>query len=215
MSSPYRESAASSVQCPRCGTDTAGGDISACLDGCGVWVTPEAAGTAFEPSELHASRLTSWFRQRCACPSCGKTMTLRGHDMSLFQGCDAHGFWVDDSTITQTGLGRLAIAPRVTQARAAAKARREALARIAAEGRERMQAEEHEAATRREDAARAVAEAKEARERALREAKRHALTTKVRAALASGEVGPLVDELIRLDDAITQLAHRVTNTERY
>jgi hypothetical protein len=33
-------------------------------------------------------------------------MTLRGSEPGLFQGCDAHGFWIDTDTVQHTGLAR-------------------------------------------------------------------------------------------------------------
>lgn len=221
MAGPYRESATSSIQCPRCGVETAAGDIVACIDGCGIWVHAETAA-AFDASELRPSRITSWFRERCACPQCGKPMTLRGHDMSLFQGCDAHGFWVDDSTVTQTGLGRLAVASRIVHARAQAKTRKEGIERAAAEERERKLAEERDARERgttleveraraRAEAERLAREAEEARRVAIRLARRKELGDRIRSAIASGDVEPLVDELMRLNDALELLASRMTD----
>lgn len=222
MSSPYRESASASINCPRCSVETAGGELVACVDGCGLWVPSEAAQTAFESSELKPSRVASWFRTLCVCPLCGKQMTLRGHDMSLFQGCDAHGFWVDESTITQTGLGRLAMSARLGQARAQAKlakeertrALREEHARLESlerEARERGTTAAAEAARQRELEAEALREQAETRARAAREAKRQQLAISVRAAIAGGDVMPIVDELMRLHDGIVMLANRITD----
>lgn len=222
MSSPYRESASSAIQCPRCGIETAGGDLVACVDSCGVWVTTEATQTAFEASELKPSRVASWFRTLCACPVCSKPMTLRGHDMSLFQGCDAHGFWVDESTVTQTGLGRVSMSARLGQARAHAKLAKDAQVQAAREEQARIAMLEHqarergttaaaEAARQRELEAKAAREAAEERARALREKKRQRLAATVRAAIADDDVMPIVDELMRLDDAITTLANRMTD----
>lgn len=222
MTGPYRESAASSIQCPRCGVETGPGDIVACMDGCGVWVHAEAAETTLEASELKPSRVTSWFREKCACPQCGKQMTLRGHDMSLFQGCDAHGFWIDDSTVMQTGLGRVAVAPRVLQARAHAKQRkREALERAAIAEAERKAQEqaarergltlEMQRALDREKAERAAREAEEAKRRAARAARRDELADRVKKAVEGGNVEPLVDELMRIHDALETLAARMTD----
>jgi hypothetical protein len=236
--SPYREAASTSINCPRCGVETAGGELVACLDACGVWVTSEAAQTAFEPSELRPSRIASWVRTLCGCPLCGKSMTLRGHDMSLFQGCDAHGFWVDDTAVTQTGLGRTVMTARLGQARAQARLTKEARARAPQEERERAEAAERlerdraqmlardareranalaQQALEREAAAAAEAarqreievQAAEARRLAQREAKRERLADQLRAAIAGGDMAPIIDELMRLDDAITTLANRV------
>ncbi len=211
MSSPYRESASSPILCPRCGIETPGGDLVACVDGCGVWVSSEAARTAFESSELKPSRVASWFRTLCGCPGCGKQMTLRGHDMSLFQGCDAHGFWVDESTVTQTGLGRLTMAARLGQARALAKLTKEERARVARDEPALREAIDREVRERAAAAAEALREAAEARARALREAKREKLAVLVRSAVAGGDVMPIVDELLRLEDAIITLANRITD----
>ncbi len=169
MSSPYRESATSTIECPRCGKRTASGEIIACIEGCGIWVSSEAAQTAFEASELAPSRIVSWFRTRVGCPLCSKQMTLRGHDMSLFQGCDSHGFWVDDSTITQTGLGRSSMTARLRDARDAAQRIIDERARPEREAREReAAARQRELDLEREAAERERAQVLE-RERAARE----------------------------------------------
>jgi flagellar biosynthesis GTPase FlhF len=250
MSSPYREPATSAIECPRCRKVTASGEIVACLDRCGVWVTSEAAHTAFEASELKPSRIATWFRTRVGCPLCGKRMTLRGHDMSLFQGCDAHGFWVDESTITQTGLGRTTMAPRMAEARAAAKRIVNELTRPEREAseRERVLAAEEQAreiALAAEEEAKREAEAKRARDaaelqrqlaaeaaerervrlaeelerqrqRAIAEAEalRARTIERVNAAIKSGDSAPIVDELLRLDAIVKELAARVTDLER-
>lgn len=194
------------------------GDLAACIDGCGAWVTVEAAQLLLQPSELRPSRITSWFRERCNCPMCGVSMTLRGHDMSLFQGCDSHGFWIDDSTITQTNLAHPQHAARVSQMRAAAKALRDELARIAAEERARREAEPHvraqleaaEAEARAEAERRAREEAEE-RARAAREAHRKRVHDVVSHAVERGNLHPIVEHLMRLEDAINSLASRITN----
>jgi hypothetical protein len=175
MAGPYRETASSSIQCPRCSEQTPPGDLVACIDGCGIWVAAEIANDVLEPAELHPSRITSWFRKRCACPMCGTQMTLRGHDMSLFLGCDTHGMWIDDSTVTQTGLGRAAVAARLIDARKAAASKRAERDRLKAEEDARRSAElrtleEHiEADARaRKEAIAAAARALQARQDAVR-----------------------------------------------
>src|SRR4051812_26701811 len=97
------------------------GAIAACTRSCGVWVNAETAQDVLVASELAKSRLTSWFRERVPCPHCSALMSLRGNDMALFQGCDDHGFWIDEETVSQTGLARPASAARVAIARDAAK----------------------------------------------------------------------------------------------
>src|SRR5512143_477704 len=124
MAGPYRESQLTTIDCPRCGRSlpAATEGIGACIAGCGVWVVAETAPELFAADELKPSRLTTWFRERSPCPHCSTQMTLRGHDMALFQGCDEHGFWIDADTVGQTGLGRPATAGRLARARAAADA---------------------------------------------------------------------------------------------
>lgn len=206
MAGPYRESTAASIQCPRCGQETPPGELVACIDGCGIWVTSEAATTLFEASELKRSRVTSWFRERCACPLCSKVMSLYGHDMSLFLGCDAHGFWVDDSTVTQTGLGRSSAASRVADARVRAKAIVDARKRAAAEARAAREAAASEASAR-DEAARLEALARrmeEARVRAARlEAVRPYLDL-IAAAVESRDFLPLAEKLRELEERIAR-----------
>jgi hypothetical protein len=102
-------------------------------------------------------------------------MTLRGHDMSRFLGCDTHGMWIDDSTVTQIGLGRVAVAARLIGARKAAKSKRDERDRLKAEEDARRSAEQRtlaghiEADARaREEAAAAAARARQARQDAVR-----------------------------------------------
>jgi hypothetical protein len=195
------------------------GELAACIEGCGAWVTAEAAQTLLLASELRPSRITSWFREPCSCPVCGTQMTLCGHDMSLFQGCDSHGFWIDESTIAQTNFAHPMHASRVAQMRAAAKALREEIERREAEERARLAEEpivrarreaEQQTAKRaaREAAEGAAREAELVRERVLREERRQRYAMLVQAAV-EGDVLPLVDELVRLDETITALESRV------
>lgn len=175
MAGPYRASTASSISCPRCGEETPPGEIVACVDGCGVWVTAAIAADVLEPSELSPSRITSWYREPCGCPLCGAQMTLHGHDMSRFLGCPTHGMWIDDSTVTQTGLGRVAVVARLIEARKAAKSKRDERERLRAEESARRLAEQETLAKRveadsraRHEAAAAAARALQAREAAVR-----------------------------------------------
>src|SRR3954462_8198131 len=98
MACPYRESAASSIDCPRCTRALPPGTLTGCVARCGIWVTSVIAADVFDAAELAPSRLTTWFRELTACPHCSVMVTLRGYDMSLFMGCEAHGYWVDDET---------------------------------------------------------------------------------------------------------------------
>jgi len=138
--------------------------------------------------------------------------------MSLFQGCDKHGFWIDDSTVMSTNLAHPANAPRVAQMRAATKLLRDELARAAAEEAARLAEEpaarakrEAEAARDREEAARKAQRDADERARRQREAKRNRVEELVHRAVDRRDIDGLVDELMRLDDAITSLANRITN----
>jgi hypothetical protein len=178
-----------------------------------VWVNAETARDAFVPAELAPSRLTSWFRERVPCPYCQALMTLRGHDMALFQGCDDHGFWIDDETVGQTGLARAAVTPQVQRAREAAKAmrieqeRREASerdARAAAE-RERLERENSAEAI----AARRAADEAERRRQETLAWRRAPVIRLLRHLTDQHDLAPLADYLIQLEDTIEQLGQRV------
>jgi hypothetical protein len=221
MTGPYRESDTAAIDCPRCGRTMPPGAIAACAWGCGVWVNSEAAGDAFVATELAKSRVTHWFRKLAPCPHCSTMMTLRGYDMSLFQGCDEHGVWVDDETVGQTGLGRAAIAPQVQRAREVAKARRvehearEAEERAAREAEERNRDADWEAMERgmraaaEEERARARAAAAEA-ERQRLERIRQARLQKLTAMVKSLEFEPeaFAEYLLQLEEKIAALQDR-------
>jgi hypothetical protein len=87
-----------------------------------VWVSAAFAAKALEPVERAVNRVTNWWRPLVACPHCNEAMTRRGHDMVPFQGCDEHGYWIDDENVGQTGLARRAFAPLLDAARKHARA---------------------------------------------------------------------------------------------
>lgn len=190
------------------------GAIAACTHNCGVWLNAETARELLEPSELVPSRLTTWFRERVPCPHCNKEMTLHGNDMALFQGCEEHGFWVDHETVSQTGLARPASAARVEAARATAREMR-------AEE-ERRKAEEAAARTRAErEAYEQSAEARRAREDAEAEARRlEAQRNRLRMPyikliqrMREGDILPLADYMLQLEDTVEKLKQRVQELE--
>jgi hypothetical protein len=190
------------------------GAIAACTHSCGVWLNAEAAREVLEPSELTASRLTTWFRERVPCPHCNKQMTLYGTDMALFQGCNEHGFWVDHETVSQTGLARPASAARLDAARAAAREMRLE--------EERRKAQEREARAQAErDAYEQSAEARRAREEAevetrRLEAQRNRLRmpyVKMLQRMREGDILPLADYMLQLEDTVEALKRRVQQLE--
>ena len=172
MSAPYRDSGiATSIGCPRCGKLTPPGEIAACGNGCGVWIPSAIADQALLPDERRPSRLTSWARERVGCPVCITQMTLRGHDMTLFQGCDEHGFWIDGPVVMQTGLGRPTFAARLEAARARTAALAAEEQRVVREARELA-----ERKLRERDAAKEHEEREAAREREVALERERALT---------------------------------------
>ncbi len=215
MSDPYRESSVS-VACPRCGRTMPSGELAACAADCGMWLAASAASRALAADELAPSRLTSWARERVACPICGTQMTLRGHDMTLFQGCDGHGFWLDRETVMQTGLAHPRHAPWLADARARAKALAAELRRAEEETRERaakLEREESEAAARawQEKIEREKAER---REQAARAALREPYASALREMMRSGFPDAIADLLAGQERTITKLAERVNELER-
>lgn len=219
MSDPYRDSQPS-ISCARCGRPLPPGDLSVCTADCGAWLNAEAASRALAAAELAPSRLTSWSRERAACPICGTQMTLRGHDMTLFLGCDGHGFWIDRETVTQTGLGH----PRNTAWLADARARSKALV---AEQRRTEEAEREAAAKREREREREESEAAarawheknerekaERREMAARAAAREPYASALREMIRTGFPDEIADLLARQDRQITKLSERVVELER-
>lgn len=188
------------------------GAVAACTHQCGVWLNAETAREMLS-AELAKSRLTSWFRDRVPCPHCNALMTLRGSDMALFQGCDEHGFWIDDETVGQTGLARPANAARVKVARETAKAiRRDEELREAAERAAREEAAR--ALLEAENSAEAIHARKEAEEieRRRQEAlawRRVPYVKMLREMAQTGNFAPVADLLADLQEAIEDLRRRV------
>jgi hypothetical protein len=215
MSDPYRDSGiAASIDCPRCNKRMPPGALAACSARCGVWVDASIAAEALMADERLPSRLTSWARERVGCPSCGTRMTLRGHDMMLFQGCDDHGFWIDAEVVGQTGLGRQVLAARL------ADARKRAAAVTALEERAK-QAARDEAAERARERNEAIAAEREAleetaraerREQAERAAAMGPFLTAARQIAHDPE--QLAEILVRLDQKVAALTARVADLER-
>jgi len=194
----------------------ASGSLASCVSGCGVWVSSEIASDALTGDELRPSRLPTWARVRVGCPVCGTQMTLRGHDMTLFQGCDPHGFWIDAPVVTQTGLGRPAVAARLAGARARAAAiveeekRLERAVHEAALLRER----EREASRVREREQLLAAEQEYERAAAEREAALKPFLQIVESAVQLGHKRPLAELLQRLEGRVAELSARLAELER-
>jgi hypothetical protein len=194
------------------------GAIAACSWGCGVWVNLEAAQDAFVASELAPSRVATWFRERVPCPHCSKRMALRGYDMALFQGCEDHGYWIDDETVGQTGLGRPWVAPQIQRARDAAKAMRaerearEAAEREAREEAERARGGAWEAVAAKMRAAADAAEQERERQVRIRTARLQPYITLVK----STEHRPdqLAAYLMELEDKVIALQQQVAELQR-
>lgn len=187
-----------------------------------MWVAAAAAPSVFERGELAKSRLTSWPRKRAPCPHCETEMTLHGFDMSRFLGCESHGFWVDDDAIKQTGLGRVAVAPRLKAAYAPVEAMKAAAARAVQEAREREEQARREIAEQRAWREREVAERRreEQRARKEREAKERAVIEQraaacrpylelVADAVTRNQLLPLAEKLQEMDRAIAALTAKL------
>lgn len=219
MSDPYRESA-SGLSCPRCGRAMPPGELAACAADCGMWLAASAAARALATDEMAPSRLTSWSRERAACPMCGTTMTLRGHDMTLFQGCDGHGFWLDRETVTQTGLGHPKHAPWLADARSRAKVlaveqrRSEKEARETATQREREREREREANEAAARAAREEREKAQRREQAAIAAAREPYVDAIRDVIRGNDPNALADLLARQERQIATLTAQIARLER-
>jgi hypothetical protein len=176
-----------------------------------VWIPAALAETALEPIERAANRVTNWWRPLVACPHCNEAMTRRGHDMVPFQGCDEHGFWIDDENISQTGLARRAFAPLLETARKHARAIADQRKRERDEEQERARIAEQQWEARRTDLAReereaAVAAARAAKaERRARENACQPYLELVQKALEGGDPLPLAERLMRLEQLVEAL----------
>jgi hypothetical protein len=142
-------------------------------------------------------------------------MSLRGYDMSLFQGCDDHGFWIDDETVGQTGLARPAMAPLVQRAREAAKTLREEVAKREADERAAQKAQAAE------DARLRALDPEQVAKRQLEEHYRQAERRRVRLEpyiqlVRSIAFNPnlLADYLLQLEEKVSSLQQRVDELER-
>lgn len=216
MTGPYRESDNAAIDCPRCNRAMPPGAIAACTRGCGVWVNAETARDALLPNERAPSRLTTWFRECVPCPHCSTQMTLCGYDMSLLQGCEEHGYWIDEETVSQTGLARPLVAPQVQRARDAAKALRLEQDRRDKEDRASRLAEER---SRRESSAEALAalaaqKERERREAADRVARLRPYVQLLAPMFARGDFLPLAEHLMTLHETVETLKRRIANLER-
>lgn len=131
-------------------------------------------------------------------------------EAGLFQGCDQHGFWIDADTVSQTGLARPDLDARVRRMRDDADAFRAERERAAAVERERARQRE----LAEEQAENEARERGTERQRAQIEARRTRLVEQIDAAIARGDSGTIVDELLRLETLIVALANRVTDLEQ-
>jgi chemotaxis protein histidine kinase CheA len=194
------------------------GAMAACSWSCGVWVNREAAQDAFAAAELAPSRVATWFRERVPCPHCSTRMTLRGHDMALFQGCEEHGYWVDEETVDQTGLARPWVAPQVQRARDAAKAMRaerearDAAEREARDAAERLRAADWEAMSAKMRAAADAAERERQRHERIRAERLRPFLMLVQATAFAPQ--QLADYLMQLEDKVTALQQQVAELQR-
>jgi hypothetical protein len=179
-----------------------------------VWVSAAFAAKALEPVERAVNRVTNWWRPLVACPHCNEAMTRRGHDMVPFQGCDEHGYWIDDENVGQTGLARRAFAPLLDAARKHARAFADELkhAELAEQERERFAEREREArrtALEQEERASAVATARAAKaKRDARELACQPYLDLVRTALDGGDALPLAERLMKLEQMVQDL-HKI------
>lgn len=196
------------------------GELTLCTADCGAWLDAGAASRAMNAAELAPSRLTSWARERAACPSCGTQMTLHGYDMTMFLGCEGHGFWIDFDTISQTGLGRPVNAVWLADARARAKAlgaeqrRIEEANRDAADKQRREREREQTEAAARGWHEKNEREKAERREQAARAAAREPYADALREMMRSGFPDEIADLLARQERQLAELAARVAELER-
>ena len=134
-------------------------------------------------------------------------MTRRGHDMVPFQGCDEHGYWIDDENVSQTGLARRAFAPLLDAARKHARTLAEERKRERMLEHERQQQEEARRLAReqqRQEAAVAHVRA-QLDERAARERACQPYLDLVRGAIAGGDPLPLAERLMKLEEMVRAL----------
>lgn len=165
-----------------------------------------AASIAFYAGLCVENEITRWWRMRAPCPTCDEQMLLYGSEPALFQGCAAHGFFVDADVVEHTGLKRDSVT-------AALEKKREDPVTVE-EAREQS---DRAALARARDR-----EAKEAAERALEETERRlaearALQVHYAEILRSSQAGSfaaLMDELRFLRDAVVKLHERVDMLER-
>lgn len=212
MTNPYREGStpAGELECPRCGKPLPPLDIAACPDECGTWVSAQASTVTFDPDEVRENLVTRWWRVRAPCPICAEQMTLRGVLDVHFQGCDRHGFWVDADTISQTGLVRPDLRERIKRMHEDVEAQRAEIERRA-----RAKANDQREREREEEQARLAAAQRHAvRERQRSAAMRASIEENVARALASGKATSIVDEIVRLQEMIVDLAERLTDVEK-
>jgi hypothetical protein len=226
MSNPYRSGMGpTEAACPRCERALPPLDIARCAKGCGTWVTAFAASEAFAAQEIVENRLTRWWKVRAPCPLCSERMTLRGGEPGLFQGCELHGYWVDEDAIAHTGLAQDDIERRLS-------AKRADPARIEQERQQREELEEQRARERdarqrselrpdllpvaphsdqllaTRDAARAERPVTPQRDPELAR-----VIALVDQAIASGSTRPLASELLRLQREVTALTRRLDMLE--
>ncbi len=210
MSNPYREAASpNGLGCPRCSKPLPPADLAACIAECGTWISADAAAVMLEPEEIRENRLIRWERVRAPCPRCNTKMLLRGVEPGLFQGCSEHGYWIDADMVEHTGLARTGLKKRLDQMVETRDAFRREQARREADEAERARLREAEERAR--EAERAGQE--QQRKRAWIGAKRSKIVERVNAAIASGDSGAIVDELLRLETLIEALADRLTDVE--
>lgn len=173
MTDPYRGgSTDSGLECPRCGKGLPPLEVATCMNDCGTWVTGEAASYVFTPDELAVNALAKWWRIRAPCPTCGVQMKSRNRDDdAMFQGCDAHGVFVDADVMHKTSLGRTDVRELLAARRAGADRQRdEERAREAAlERAEQLRRQEAEKERREEENRRSGERAQQAAQKRARE----------------------------------------------
>ena len=131
--------------------------------------------------------------------------------MVPFQGCEEHGFWIDEENISQTGLARRAFAPLLEAARKHARSLADERKRARIEAYEREQMAERErdarlAALEREARESAVAATRAAKaERVARERACQPYLDLVQQALDGGDPLPLAERLMKLEKMIEEL----------
>jgi hypothetical protein len=95
------------LKCPRCKTEELpAADVARCPAKCGAWVSAFAANEVLTERDRRRDPVTRWWRMREPCPACTEKMVLFGDDPGLFQGCELHGYFIDEDAIPHTGLAR-------------------------------------------------------------------------------------------------------------